>query len=80
MNSSVPSGKTTRLSLPETRPTSRWDYTTNIWAEKSYNAEWKHKPQQLVTKLAVTAVGIAGIIALIATNDKKPRIKSSNQR
>ena len=29
MNLFVPSGKRTRLSLPETRPTSRWDYTTN---------------------------------------------------
>ena len=55
-------------------------HVPNIWAEKGFNAEWKHKPQQLVTKLAVTAVGIAGIIGIIATNDKKPRIKSSNQR
>jgi len=32
MNSSVPSGKRTRLSLPETRPTSRWDYTLSLLA------------------------------------------------
>ena len=30
MNSSVPSGKRTRLSLPGTRPTSRWDYTARV--------------------------------------------------
>lgn len=62
----------------------------NIWAEKGYNAEWKHKPQQLVTKLAVTALGLAGIIALIAASGRKknpygsrpvnPRIRSAARR
>ena len=33
MNSSVHSGKRTRLSLPETRPTSHWDYTPNQLAK-----------------------------------------------
>ena len=32
MNSSVHSGKRTRLALPGTRPTSRWDYTPSTIA------------------------------------------------
>ncbi len=43
----------------------------NIWKEKGYNAEWKHNPQLLVTKLGAVAVGIAGIVTLIALSGKK---------
>lgn len=56
-------------------------HVPNIWAEKGYRAEWKHNPKMLATKLAVTALGLAGIVALIATRGgKQPSGVASSRR
>lgn len=34
----------------------------NIWAEKGYNAEWKHDKKGLIVKLATTAAVAAGLV------------------
>ncbi|WP_375415961.1 hypothetical protein [uncultured Hymenobacter sp.] len=48
-------------------------HVPNIWAEKGYNAEWKHKPQQLVVKLTVTALATAGLIAWLSSGSKSKK-------
>ena len=61
-------------------------HVPNIWAEKGYNAEWKYNPRLLVTKLAVTALATAGIIAWLSSGSKSdsrrpnPRIRSAARR
>lgn len=51
-------------------------HVPNIWAEKGYNAEWKHKPQQLVAKLAITALATAATIALLSRRSSRSSRKS----
>lgn len=37
----------------------------NIWAEKGYNSEWKHRPKTLVVKLAAVTAVAAGVVFLL---------------
>ena len=61
-------------------------HVPNIWTEKGYNAEWKHNPQMLITKLTVTALATAGIIAWLSSGGKNdsrrpnPRLRSAARR
>ena len=41
----------------------------NIFAEKGWKAEWKHNPQGLITKVAVTAVVTWGIVRWLRSKD-----------
>lgn len=45
----------------------------NIFAEKGYKAEWKHDRKGLLTKLAVGAVLIAGVVVLLYPKDSNSR-------
>jgi hypothetical protein len=41
----------------------------NIFAEKGWKAEWKHNPQGLITKVAVTAVITWGVVRWLRSKD-----------
>ena len=45
----------------------------NIFAEKGWKAEWKHKPQRLVKKVAIGLAVTGVIVALVAGKNKKRR-------
>ena len=42
----------------------------NIWAEKGYNASWKHDRTGLITRLAATAAVAAGVFMLLNSGSK----------
>lgn len=44
-------------------------HVPNIFAEKGWKAEWKHNPQGLITKVAVTAVVTWGIVRWLRSKD-----------
>ncbi len=43
----------------------------NIWAEKGYNAEWKHNKKGLLIKIASTAAVLFVLSALVSKKKKK---------
>lgn len=44
-------------------------HVPNIFAEKGWKAEWKHNPQGLITKVAVTAVITWGVVRWLRSKD-----------
>ncbi|MCC2548545.1 hypothetical protein LJY25_19005 [Hymenobacter sp. BT175] len=47
----------------------------NIWAEKGYNSEWKHDKKSLFIKLGTVAALTAGVVYLVASNNKGSKPK-----
>ncbi|MCA8830017.1 hypothetical protein [Hymenobacter pini] len=52
----------------------------NIWAEKGYNASWKHDRTGLITRLATTALVAGGLVLWLKSGKDKKEKKHHSYR
>ncbi|MBJ6107622.1 hypothetical protein JAO73_01265 [Hymenobacter sp. BT523] len=52
----------------------------NIWAEKGYNAQWKHDRSGMLVKIAALAAVVGGGIFLLTRNGDKPHRREVGRR